>query len=94
VSSGTFTHGHVGPDAIDNLLPLARDGALFCLSINKHHWIEKGFEAKFQDLDDKIEGLTLVEVLIYGANATGPHRDDLGVIALFKKRPNYDAAAE
>ncbi|MGB1415565.1 MAG: hypothetical protein ACPG6U_13095, partial [Paracoccaceae bacterium] len=64
------------------------------LSINKHHWIEKGFEAKFQDLDDKIEGLTLVEVLIYGANATGPHRDDLGVIALFKKRPNYDAAAE
>ena len=94
VSSGTFTHGHVGPNAIDNLLPLARDGALFCLSINKLHWIEKGFEAKFQSLDDKIERLTLVEVLIYGANATGPHQDDLGVVALFNKRPNYDATAE
>ena len=94
VSSGTFTHGHVGPDAIDNLLPLARDGALFCLSINKHHWIEKGFEEKFRNLDDKIERLTLVEVLIYGANATGSNRDDLGVVALFNKRPNYDATAE
>ena len=85
VSSGTFTHGHVGPDAIDNLLHLARDGALFCLSINKHHWAEKGFESKFESLGPKIQKLTLVDVPIYGPNATGPNRDDVGIIAIFRK---------
>ena len=86
VSSGTFTHGHVGPDAIDNLLPLAREEALFCLSINKHHWTEKGFESKFESLEPKIQILTLVDVPIYGANATGPNRDDIGIIVTFRKR--------
>ena len=37
ISSGTFTHGHVGPSAIDNLLSVARGGAFFALSINKNH---------------------------------------------------------
>ena len=85
VSSGTFTHGHVGPDAIDNLFALARDGALFCLSINKNHWSEKDFGAKFESLRSKIVDLTLVDVPIYGANAVGPNRDDVGVIAMFRK---------
>ncbi len=85
VSSGTFTHGHVGPDAIDNLLPLARDGALFCLSVNKHHWAKTGFDSKFESLEPKIQNLTLVDVPIYGANATGPNRDDVGIIAIFRK---------
>jgi ubiquinone/menaquinone biosynthesis C-methylase UbiE len=30
VSSGTFTHGHVGPEALDELLLVAKSGALFC----------------------------------------------------------------
>ena len=86
VSSGTFTHGHVGSDAIDNLLPLAHDEALFCLSINKHHWAEKCFQTKFESLRPKIQNLTFVEVPIYGASATGPNRDDVAIIAIFRKR--------
>lgn len=38
VSSGTFTHGHVGPEAIDVLLTLAAPGAQFALSINGAHF--------------------------------------------------------
>ncbi|MEM7239015.1 MAG: methyltransferase domain-containing protein, partial [Pseudomonadota bacterium] len=34
VSAGTFTHGHVGPACLPELLRIARSGALFCLSIN------------------------------------------------------------
>ena len=34
VSAGTFTHGHVGPDAFDELLRIVRPGGLFVLSIN------------------------------------------------------------
>ena len=86
VSSGTFTHGHVGPDAIDNLFALARAEALFCLSINKRHWVEKQFDAKFTSLKPKIKDFSLIEVPIYGANATGPNRDDIAVIAVFRKR--------
>ena len=34
VSAGTFTHGHVGADAFDELLRITKPGGLFVLSIN------------------------------------------------------------
>jgi SAM-dependent methyltransferase len=86
VSSGTFTTGHVGPDAIDNLLPVARTGALFALSINAEHYESAGFEAKFDSLRSKISEPLLVETPIYGPNALGDHKDDIAFIALFRTR--------
>jgi len=85
ISSGTFTHGHVGPNAIDNLLSVASTGALFALSINKKHWLEKGFAKKFEALSSRIEKLILHDVEIYGKNSKGEHSDDLGVVATFCK---------
>jgi len=85
ISSGTFTHGHVGPNAIDNLLSVASTGALFALSINKKHWFEKGFAEKFGALSSRIEKLILHDVEIYGENSKGEHSDDLGVVATFCK---------
>ena len=86
LSSGTFTHGHVGPDALDNILPLAKKGALFVLSVNKRHWLEKGFEKKLKSLDKKICNLKLVEVPIYGPSAVGKNRSDVGILAVFEQR--------
>ena len=54
VSSGTFTHGHVGPDSLDKLIAGARPGALFVLSVNAEHFEARGFAAKFEALADKI----------------------------------------
>ncbi len=85
LSSGTFTHGHVGPDALDNILPVAEKGALFVISINKQHWLEKGFKQKFESLGKKIYDLELIDVPIYGPNAVGEHSKDLGVVAIFKR---------
>ena len=85
VSSGTFTTGHVGPDAIDCLLPAARQGAQFALSINAHHYESAGFAAKFAQLGPAITGLTLKDVPIYGPTATGQHKDDRAFVALFRK---------
>lgn len=86
VSSGTFTTGHVGPDAIDNLLRVARRGAIFALSVNALHFSESGFADKFKQLEQqKIQSLTLDKTRIYGDLATGPHKDDLGLVAVFKK---------
>ena len=85
ISSGTFTHGHVGPDAIENLLAVAQEGACIALSVNKDHWLKKGFSTKFQELDHTIEQLLLHEVLIYGANSEVDHRNDLAIVVTFKK---------
>jgi SAM-dependent methyltransferase len=52
VSAGTFTHGHVGPDALDELLRVAAPGALFCLGINAEHYRAHGFEARLSALQN------------------------------------------
>jgi len=85
VSSGTFPHGHVGPDAIDELLRLAAPGALLALSINGAHFEAAGFAARFRALTGRIRDLVLPEVRFYGNKATGSHKDDTGVIARFRK---------
>ncbi|MDU9004157.1 class I SAM-dependent DNA methyltransferase [Sedimentitalea todarodis] len=86
VSSGTFTTGHVGPDALDALLRVARHGAQIALSINAKHYESAGFSAKLEHLaKTRIQSLTLKETRIYGDLAAGEHRDDLALIALFEK---------
>ena len=85
VSSGTFTNGHVGPEAIGILLDLAKTGALFALSINGKHFEDAGFAQALGDLGDRITELSLPEVRYYGPKATGPHKDDTGFIATFRK---------
>tara|TARA_R110002110_G_scaffold105166_10_gene264594 strand:+ start:5828 stop:6460 length:633 start_codon:yes stop_codon:yes gene_type:complete len=86
VSSGTFTHGHVGPDALDELLRVARRGAFFVLSINAEHFEARGFAAKFAALADRIDALEHRMIHIYGPDAQDDHKDDLAHIAVFQKR--------
>jgi len=86
VSSGTFTHGHVGPEVFDELLRVARPGTQFALSINAAHFAEQGFAAKFDSLSEsRILNLRLPEVRIYGDQASGAHKDDIALVALFEK---------
>ena len=85
VSAGTFTHGHVGPEAIDGLLRIAAPGALFALSINAEHFEARGFAAKFDALAAAIQGLTLHKVTIYGDARDDDHSDDVAFIATFRK---------
>lgn len=84
-SSGTFTHGHVGPDALDELIRVALPGALFCLSVNSEHFQTRGFEAKFKALAEQIEGFALFSVTIYGDGAEASHAEDTAQIVVFRK---------
>ncbi len=43
VSAGAFTHGHLGPESVTELLRVARPGARCCLGINSAHFGEVGF---------------------------------------------------
>lgn len=85
VSSGTFTHGHVGPEALDELMRVAARGALFVLTIKTEHFEERGFDAKFAGLNEAIRDFTKVSLPIYGPAATGPHRNDEGLVVSFRK---------
>lgn len=89
VSSGTFTAGHVGPEALPHLLDAALPGAQFALSINRRVWARAGFDRALDHLRavGRIAALQLIEVAIYGdaAAALDPdHAADRGLIALFR----------
>jgi trans-aconitate methyltransferase len=89
VSSGTFTAGHVGPEALPHLLDVALPGAQFAVSINRRVWSGAGFDSALDTLAKagRITGLQLIEVEIYGAAAASldpEHAADRGLIALFR----------
>ena len=79
VSAGTFTHGHVGPDALDELLRITKPGGLFVLSINSKVFIKNGFQEKFIRIKNRISVPIFNEF-----KAHGKHKDKkLSEIRLF-----------
>jgi ubiquinone/menaquinone biosynthesis C-methylase UbiE len=70
VSAGTFTHGHVGADALDELLRITKPGGLFVLSVNSKIFIKGGFQEKFLRIKNKISSPIFNEF-----NAHGEHKD-------------------
>lgn len=85
VSAGTFTMGHVGPEGIVQLLPLAAKGALFVISVNAAFYKPAGFAAHLERLEGKITGLTLADVRIYDDRAEDSHRSDMSRLVMFRK---------
>lgn len=88
VSSGTFTAGHVGPDAFGPLLDVALPGALFALSVNLRVWA-LGFEDALVRLEaeGRIAARQTLEVAVYGqaAAALDPaHAGDRALIVMFR----------
>jgi len=67
LSSGTFTHGHLGPDVLVRLLDMAKPDGLFVIAINQTHYESKGFDAAIQTLIDsrRIAELESEQVGIY-----------------------------
>ena len=86
VSSGTFTLGHLGPEAFPALLRVAESGAQFALSINAKHFDASRFARALQKMErSQIMDLKLSKVRIYGDRSAGPNKDDIAYIALFRK---------
>lgn len=89
VSSGTFTAGHVGPEALPHLLALALPGAQFALSVNMRVWQAMGFDRAIAGLQERggIVGLQMIEVEVYGAKAAQvdpSHAGDRAQVVLFR----------
>ena len=50
VSTGTFTHAHVGAAALDEIFRILKPGAICACAINSDVWVENGFGLKIREL--------------------------------------------
>jgi predicted TPR repeat methyltransferase len=50
ISSGTFTHGHLGPECLRNLLPLLANKGWLVVGVNNEHFEAKGFAGELESL--------------------------------------------
>ena len=50
ISSGTFTHGHLGPECLRNLLPLLTNNGWLVVGVNNEHFEAKAFAAQLDSL--------------------------------------------
>jgi len=89
VSSGTFTSGHVGPEALDPILDCARPGACLVLSVNLRVWEGGGFAGALAARAGRIEPARMIDVPIYGPRAAGTdpdHAADRARLLILRRR--------
>ena len=84
VSSGTFTHGHVGPSSIRELVRVTKPGGLITISINEKHWISRDFEVEVEKLSQYIRNYTIKKISIYGEQSKHDHKNDKAIILTIK----------
>jgi predicted TPR repeat methyltransferase len=53
ISSGTFTHGHVGPEPLDEVFRILRPGGILACTVHMDLWEANGFAARFASLIDQ-----------------------------------------
>lgn len=87
ISVGTFTHGHVGPASLAEVVRIVRPGGLMAIGINAAHFAAARFGAAFEALTDagRITPVELADVPIYaGADMSDP--DQFAHVAVFAVR--------
>ncbi|RCL83763.1 MAG: class I SAM-dependent methyltransferase [Alphaproteobacteria bacterium] len=88
ISAGAFTHGHLGPEIIKELLSICVDGAILTIGINAIHYKEKGFEKFFHNLEiiNKIKMKKISNSSIYSNNQTADNKkNNMAIITVFEK---------
>jgi len=66
VSSGTFTHGHVGPAPLEEIFRVLKPGGVLACTVHQDLWQSMGFEDRFAALvDEGIASLISLELGSY-----------------------------
>lgn len=86
ISCGTFTHGHVGPECLPELLRITRPGALFVCGTIAPVLDGLGFGSALARLvaAGRIEPVRFREIPIY-EGADHPHAADRGLVMAFRR---------
>ncbi|MXZ52065.1 MAG: class I SAM-dependent methyltransferase [Acidimicrobiaceae bacterium] len=84
VSAGTFTHGHVGPDGLAELVRIARPGSVCSIGINAAHFDAHGFRDHLDRYaaEGRVSGLEVTLRPMY-EDADGSELDHMTQIAVF-----------
>ena len=86
VSAGTFTHGHIGPNALDELIRIAKPNGLFVITIHSKFFVKSNFKQKFNEIKDQITNPIYHEEHAYGNNPDKDHGQDTVFIVVFRKK--------
>lgn len=86
ICSGTFTHGHLGPEAIENLIELVRPGGWLVIGVNNEHFIARGFDGYLAQLTAEavISEPIILRVDVYEEGSA--HRGDQARILIFTRK--------
>jgi len=86
LSAGTFTHGHLGPGPLANLLHIARPGALFIIGVNQEHFTQRQFAETLDALQNagKISPYRTDVTRMY-SNPGHAHSEDRALILHYRK---------
>lgn len=80
ITIGTFTHGHLGIEVLDNLFPLVKTEGYFVIAVNEKYFHEHNF-LEFL-LARKIKMIHMDKVHVYGEESA--HRDSMNVVMVFQ----------
>jgi predicted TPR repeat methyltransferase len=83
ISAGTFTHGHLGPDALDELVRVCRRGALLAIGVNAELFSDNGGFAEWLAFNEEsgcIRDSKTTSVPVYAEGDPGAAgRDGVGL---------------
>jgi ubiquinone/menaquinone biosynthesis C-methylase UbiE len=52
ISVGTFTCGHVGPEALDELIRVTKPGGYVCFTVREQAWEKDHYRTRMRDIEN------------------------------------------
>ena len=85
ICSGTFTHGHLGPEALDNLINLVRPNGWCVIGVNNEHFAAREFDKKLNKLieSNQIADLQILKIQVYEPGSD--HYGDQARVLVFRR---------
>ena len=80
ITIGTFTHGHLGIEVLDNLFPLVKTDGYFVIAVNEKYFHEHNFLDFL--LARKIKMIHMDKVHVYDQDSE--HRESMNVVMIFQ----------
>ena len=80
ITIGTFTHGHLGIEVLDNLFPLVKTDGYFVIAVNEKYFHEHNFLDFL--LARKVKMIHMDKVHVYDQESE--HRESMNVVMIFQ----------
>ena len=84
-SAGTFTHGHLPPEPLGELIRVSMPGAACAIGVNAAHFVDRGFAAWLDAAvsEERITPYSVTRLPVYDASDP-THADDMSDVVTFR----------